>query len=179
MYQPNLLKGRTIFITGGGTGLGRSMALRFAELGANIFLTGRREEPLKQTTNDIRAKGAQAAYGIADVRDIAAVESVVAAAEEKFGSVDILVNNAAGNFIARSEKLSPNAFNAVIGIVLTGTAEGYAVLINTATKEVVRLKTGEGHDGWILHSVSGREAVFEKNNRTAVIAMPALNGEQK
>ena len=49
MYQPNLLKGRTIFITGGGTGLGRSMALRFAELGANIFLTGRREEPLKQT----------------------------------------------------------------------------------------------------------------------------------
>jgi NAD(P)-dependent dehydrogenase (short-subunit alcohol dehydrogenase family) len=76
---------------------------------------------LKQTTNDIRAKGAQAAYGIADVRDIAAVESVVAAAEEKFGSVDILVNNAAGNFIARSEKLSPNAFNAVIGIVLTGT----------------------------------------------------------
>jgi hypothetical protein len=67
----------------------------------------------------------------------------------------------------------------LLGIVLTGTAEGYAVLINTATKEVVRLKTGEGHDGWILHSVSGREAVFEKNNRTAVIAMPALNGEQK
>src|ERR1700733_6430135 len=98
MYQPNLLKGRTIFITGGGTGLGRSMALRFAELGANIFLTG-----------------------LPDVRDFAAVESVVAAAEEKFGSVDTLVNNAAGNFIARSEKLSPNAFNPVIGIVLTGT----------------------------------------------------------
>jgi hypothetical protein len=67
----------------------------------------------------------------------------------------------------------------LLGIVLTGTAEGYAVLINTATKEVVRLKTGEGHDGWILHSVSGREAVFEKNNRTAVIAMPALKGDQK
>ena len=121
MYDSNLLKGRTVFITGGGTGLGRSMALRFAELGANIFLTGRREEPLKQTANDIRAKGAQAAYGIADVRDFSAVESVVAAAEEKFGFVDTLVNNAAGNFIARSEKLSPNAFNAVIGIVLTGT----------------------------------------------------------
>jgi NAD(P)-dependent dehydrogenase (short-subunit alcohol dehydrogenase family) len=121
MYQPNLLKGRTIFITGGGTGLGRSMALRFAELGANIFLIGRREEPLKQTSNDIIAKGAKAAYAIADVRDFAAVENVIAIAEEKFGSVDTLVNNAAGNFIARSEKLSPNAFNAVIGIVLTGT----------------------------------------------------------
>jgi hypothetical protein len=67
----------------------------------------------------------------------------------------------------------------LLGIVLTGTAEGYAVLINTATKEVVRLKTGEGHDGWILHSVSGHEAVFEKNNRTAVIALPAFNREQK
>src|ERR1700735_5750861 len=103
MFQSDLFKGRTILITGGGTGLGRSMALRFAELGANIFLPGRREEPLKQTADDIRAKGAQAAYGIADVRDFAAVESVVAAAEEKFGSVDTLVNNAAGNFIARSE----------------------------------------------------------------------------
>ena len=121
MYQPDLLRGRTIFITGGGTGLGRSMALRFAELGANIFLVGRREEPLKQTSNDIIAKGAKAAYAIADVRDFAAVESVVSIAEEKFGAVDTLVNNAAGNFIARSEKLSPNAFNAVIGIVLTGT----------------------------------------------------------
>src|ERR1700724_345871 len=101
MYQPNLLKGRTIFITGGGTGLGRSMGLRFSGLGANIFLTGRREEPLKQTANDTGAKGIQAAHGIADVRCYAAVESVVAAAEEKFGSVYTLVNNAAGNFIAR------------------------------------------------------------------------------
>ncbi|MGA8145662.1 MAG: SDR family oxidoreductase [Candidatus Acidiferrales bacterium] len=121
MFQTDLLKSRTILITGGGTGLGRSMALRFAELGANIFLVGRREDPLKQTTTDVRAKGTRAAYFSADVRDFAAVESAVAAAEKEFGSIDTLVNNAAGNFIARSEKLSPNAFNAVIGIVLTGT----------------------------------------------------------
>ncbi len=121
MFQPNLLKSRTILITGGGTGLGRSMALRFAELGANIFLVGRREEPLKQTAGDIRAKGVRAAYFSADVRDFAAVEAAVAAAEKEFGTVDTLLNNAAGNFIARSEKLSPNAFNAVIGIVLQGT----------------------------------------------------------
>ncbi len=121
MFQPDLLKSRTILITGGGTGLGRSMALRFAELGANIFLLGRREDPLKQTTADISSKGVRSAYAIADVRDFAAVEAAIAVAEEKLGSIDTLVNNAAGNFIARSEKLSPNAFNAVIGIVLTGT----------------------------------------------------------
>jgi NAD(P)-dependent dehydrogenase (short-subunit alcohol dehydrogenase family) len=121
MYQADLLKGRTILITGGGTGLGRSMALRFAELGANLFLVGRRPEPLVETCDAIRAKGAQASYASADVREFAAVEASIAAAEKEFGAVDTLVNNAAGNFIARTEKLSPNAFNAVMGIVLQGT----------------------------------------------------------
>jgi NAD(P)-dependent dehydrogenase (short-subunit alcohol dehydrogenase family) len=121
MFQNDLLNGRTILITGGGTGLGRSMALRFAELGANLFLAGRRVEPLVETSEAIRAKGARAAYASVDVRDFAAVEQMIAAAEKEFGSVDTLVNNAAGNFIARTEKLSPNAFNAVIGIVLQGT----------------------------------------------------------
>ncbi len=121
MYQKDLFKGRTILITGGGTGLGRSMAVRFAELGANLFLVGRRTEPLAETCDAIRAAGAKAAFASADVRDFAAVEKAVAAAEKEFGAVDTLVNNAAGNFIARTEKLSPNAFNAVMGIVMQGT----------------------------------------------------------
>ena len=121
MFQNDLLKRRTILITGGGTGLGRSMALRFAELGANLFLVGRRGEPLKETADAIVAKGARAATAQADVRDFAAVEGAIAAAEKEFGRVDTLVNNAAGNFIARTEKLSPNAFNAVTGIVLHGS----------------------------------------------------------
>jgi NAD(P)-dependent dehydrogenase (short-subunit alcohol dehydrogenase family) len=121
MFQSDLLKGRTILITGGGTGLGRSMALRFAELGANIFLAGRRLEPLLETSEAIRAKGARAAYASVDVRDFGAVEQMIGAAANEFGGVDTLVNNAAGNFIARTEKLSPNAFNAVVGIVLQGT----------------------------------------------------------
>ena len=121
MFQNDLLKGRTILITGGGTGLGRSMALRFADLGANLFLVARREEPLKETADAIRARGARAAYASADIREFAAVENAIAAAEKEFGGVDTLVNNAAGNFIARTEKLSPNAFNAVVGIVLQGT----------------------------------------------------------
>jgi NAD(P)-dependent dehydrogenase (short-subunit alcohol dehydrogenase family) len=121
MFQSDLLKGRTIFITGGGTGLGKSMALRFAELGANMFLMSRREEPLAQTVKEIAAQGARAAYFAGDVRDFAEVEKAIDAAIREFGSVNTLVNNAAGNFIARTEKLSPNAFQAVVGIVLQGT----------------------------------------------------------
>lgn len=121
MFERNLLRGRNILITGGGTGLGRSMALRFAELGANLFLVARREEPLAETAKEIRAKGVKAGYATCDVRDFAAVENALATAEKEIGALDTLVNNAAGNFIARTEKLSPNAFSAVIGIVLHGT----------------------------------------------------------
>jgi NAD(P)-dependent dehydrogenase (short-subunit alcohol dehydrogenase family) len=125
MFESDLLKGRTILVTGGGTGLGRSMALRFAELGARLFLIGRREDPLQQTAEDLRAKGARAAFACADVRDYAAVEAAIASAEREFshpfGGIDTVVNNAAGNFLARTEKLSPKAFQAVVGIVLQGT----------------------------------------------------------
>jgi NAD(P)-dependent dehydrogenase (short-subunit alcohol dehydrogenase family) len=121
MFQSDLLKNRAILITGGGTGLGRSMALRFAELGANIFLAARRPAPLEETANEIRARGGRAAHATCDVRDFGAVEKMIEAAEKEFGRVDTLVNNAAGNFIARTETLSPNAFGAVVGIVLQGT----------------------------------------------------------
>lgn len=121
MFKRDLLKGRAIFITGGGTGLGRSMALRFAELGARLFLVGRREEPLRETSEEIRRLGGAAAFTTCDVRDYAAVEAAVSQAELQFGEINALVNNAAGNFMARTEKLSPNAFNAVVGIVLNGS----------------------------------------------------------
>ena len=121
MFQRDLLKGRAIFITGGGTGLGRSMALRFAELGARLFLVGRREEPLRETCEEILRLGGAAAFTTCDVRDYAAVEAAVSQAEQQFGEINALVNNAAGNFMARTEKLSPNAFNAVVGIVLNGS----------------------------------------------------------
>ena len=121
MFQSNLLAGRVILITGGGTGLGRSMALRLAELGAKLFLVGRREGPLAETAQQLRKAGGACSYATCDVRDPAAVEAAVAAAEAQCGRVDTLINNAAGNFIARTEKLSPNAFAAVVGIVLHGT----------------------------------------------------------
>jgi len=121
VFRNDLLKDRAIFLTGGGSGLGRSMALRFAELGAHMFVVGRREEPLKETCEEIRRSGGAAAYTTCDVRDPAAVEAAASAADQQFGRIDTLVNNAAGNFMARTESLSPNAFNAVVGIVLNGS----------------------------------------------------------
>ena len=121
MYQPDLLHGQNIFITGGGSGLGRSMALRFAELGARIFLAARRPDPLRETARDIHARGGEAAWATGDVRDFGAVEKMVETALQKLGRIDVLVNNAAGNFLCPTERLSPNGFAAVVGIVLHGT----------------------------------------------------------
>jgi NAD(P)-dependent dehydrogenase (short-subunit alcohol dehydrogenase family) len=121
VFQQDMLKGRAIFLTGGGSGLGKSMALRFSSLGARMFLVGRREQPLLETCEEIRRAGGSAAFTTCDVRDYAAVEAAAAKAYEQFGRVDTLVNNAAGNFVARTEKLTPNAFNAVVGIVLNGS----------------------------------------------------------
>src|SRR5438105_9392772 len=97
------------------------MALRFSELGARLFLVGRREDPLRETCQEILRLGGAAAYVTCDVRDHAAVEAAAERAEQQFGEINVLVNNAAGNFIARTEKLSANAFDAVVGIVLNGS----------------------------------------------------------
>src|SRR5450432_2989800 len=116
-----MLNGRAIFISGGGSGLGRSMALHFAQLGAKIFIVGRREEPLRAVSDEIVKTGGAAAHATCDVRDYAAVEAAAQKAYDHFGRIDSVVNNAAGNFMARTETLSPNAFNAVVGIVLNGS----------------------------------------------------------
>lgn len=122
MFQTDLLKGKTILITGGGTGLGKSMALRFAELGANIVITSRKQEVLEAAAREIEKKGAKVFIKTADVRNYDQVEAVFDEAEKAFkGGIDVLVNNAAGNFISPTELLSPNAFNSVVGIVLNGS----------------------------------------------------------
>jgi NAD(P)-dependent dehydrogenase (short-subunit alcohol dehydrogenase family) len=121
MFQQDMLKGRAIFLSGGGSGLGRSMALQFTALGAQMFLVGRREQPLRDVCDEIHRSGGSAAYASCDVRDYAAVEAIAQKAYEKFGRIDTVVNNAAGNFMARTEKISVNAFNAVVGIVLNGS----------------------------------------------------------
>jgi NAD(P)-dependent dehydrogenase (short-subunit alcohol dehydrogenase family) len=121
LFQPDLLKSKRIFLTGGGSGLGRSMAIHFATLGAGVFIIGRRPEPLKSVCDEIKQAGGTAAYASCDVRDYAAVEAAAQSAEKEIGEINTVINNAAGNFMARTEKLTPNAFNAVVAIVLNGS----------------------------------------------------------
>jgi NAD(P)-dependent dehydrogenase (short-subunit alcohol dehydrogenase family) len=119
MFRADLLKSKRILITGGGTGLGKGMAGRFLELGATVYICGRREEVLKKTASELSCKGSIHALPC-DVRSLDAVESMIDSIW-RTAPLDVLVNNAAGNFIARTEELSPRAFESVINIVLMGT----------------------------------------------------------
>jgi NAD(P)-dependent dehydrogenase (short-subunit alcohol dehydrogenase family) len=119
MFRDDLLLNKRILITGGGTGLGKAMAHRFLQLGATVYICGRREEVLKETAAELSTHGPIHAL-VCDIRNLDFVEAMIDSIW-KSGPLDILVNNAAGNFIARTEELSPRAFESVIGIVLLGT----------------------------------------------------------
>ena len=121
MFDAKLLKGKNIIVTGGGTGLGKSMATRFAELGANLVITSRREGVISEAAKELQKNGGKVVAIPCDVRDPEQVEAMVEQTVKELGSVDILLNNAAGNFISPTENLSPNAFKTVIDIVLNGT----------------------------------------------------------
>src|SRR3990172_8185074 len=121
MLPPNTLQGQVAIITGGGTGLGRAMALEFARLGARLVLASRSAEHLEPTAAELRQKGAEVLTVPTDVRDPAQVDRMVQQTKERFGQMDILVNNAAGNFVCKAEDLSPNGWRAVVDIVLNGT----------------------------------------------------------
>ncbi|KQB99457.1 SDR family oxidoreductase [Pedobacter sp. Hv1] len=122
MLRDDALKGKTIVVTGGGTGLGKAMGTYFLKLGANLVITSRKLEVLQKTANEMSAEtGGQVLAVQCDVRDYAQVENVLAQTIQKFGKVDGLLNNAAGNFISPTERLSANAFSSIIDIVLKGT----------------------------------------------------------
>ncbi|HEU4561320.1 MAG TPA: SDR family oxidoreductase [Longimicrobium sp.] len=121
VFRDDLLAGKTVLVTGGGSGLGLSMSKKFAALGANVAITGRSADRLEGAAGEIDSSGQRVSTHPCDVRDFAHVEAMVAAVDERFGGVDVLVNNAAGNFLAATEDLSPNGFNAVVQTVLYGT----------------------------------------------------------
>jgi len=122
MLREDALKGKTIVITGGGTGLGKAMGIYFLKLGANLVITSRKLEVIQKTADEMEEKTGGKVLAVAcDVRENEQVENVLLKTLERFGSVDILVNNAAGNFISPTERLSSNAFSSIIDIVLKGT----------------------------------------------------------
>ena len=110
-----------MLVTGGGTGLGKATALRFAGLGAKVMIAGRREEKLKQAAAEIASTGSTVDTFAVDIRQAEKVQQMVDHTVDRFGRLDVLVNNAAGNFPVRAEKLSAGGWNAVVNIVLHGT----------------------------------------------------------
>lgn len=127
MFDHKLLEDRVVLVTGGGSGLGRAMTKRFLELGARAAIASRRLELLEREAEQLTAEtGGEVLPVRVDIRDPEQVTAMLDAAETHFGRIDVLVNNAAGNFISPSERLSHRAFDAVIGIVLHGTV--YATL---------------------------------------------------
>jgi NAD(P)-dependent dehydrogenase (short-subunit alcohol dehydrogenase family) len=122
MLRDDALKGKTIVVTGGGSGLGKSMTTYFLELGANVVITSRNLEKLETVKAELEAQTSGKVLAVqCDVRHYDQVEALLEASVKEFGTVDVLLNNAAGNFISPTERLSANAFDTIIDIVLKGT----------------------------------------------------------
>ena len=143
MLAEGTLAGRVALVTGGGTGLGRAIALELGRLGAAVAVCGRRREPLDETVAML-GKGALAVE--CDVRQAEQVEAAFATVEEALGGVTTLVNNAAGNFVVQAEELSPNGWRAVVGIVLDGTF--------LCSREFARRTIARGGGGQIVNMVA-------------------------
>jgi len=174
-FRRDLLESRTLLITGGGTGLGRSMALKCASLGAKVAVVGRREEPLKDTVGEIEKAGGRAAFAPCDVRDPTSVRSAFDSIEAALGPVNALVNNAAGNFLCASEDLSDNAFDAVVKIVLYGTFNctreiGRRLIDGKAEGHVLSIVTSYAMTGsaFVLPSASAKAGVLAMMRSLAV-----------
>ncbi|MBK6830684.1 MAG: SDR family NAD(P)-dependent oxidoreductase [Flavobacteriales bacterium] len=121
MLREGALDGMVVVVTGGGTGLGRGMAEHCLRLGAKVCITSRKQEVLDKTAQEMMANGGEVLTVVCDVRDAAQVDKLRDAVIARFGKVDALINNAAGNFISPTERLNSKAFQTIIDIVLMGT----------------------------------------------------------
>lgn len=146
IFRPGILKGEVAIVTGGGTGIGKAIASEFALHGAKLVLASRDPEHLASGAKEIRERGAEVHTVAMDIRKPEDCERAVRETIDRFGRLDILVNNAAGNFIVRAEDLSVNGWNAVVNIVLNGT-----YLMTQAAGKVMR---SSGRGGRIVNIVA-------------------------
>ena len=135
VFREGVLRGRVALVTGGGTGITGGVARALAEAGARVVLVSRRLENLEPAARAINGAGGEAFAFAADVRDFAQVERAVAAAVERFGKLDTVVNGAAGNFLCAADELSPNGFGTVVDIDLKGTFNVCRAAVSELKKE--------------------------------------------
>jgi NAD(P)-dependent dehydrogenase (short-subunit alcohol dehydrogenase family) len=174
-FRPDLLQDKTTIVTGGGSGLGRSTALRLASLGARVAVLGRRPDPLEETVAAIRGAGGTGSAMPCDIRDPEAVRQAFDRVEKELGPPNQLVNNAAGNFLCPSEDLSPNAFNSVVQIVLYGSFHctielGKRLIARKARGEIVSIVTTYATTGsaFVLPSAAAKAGVLAMVRSLAV-----------
>jgi NAD(P)-dependent dehydrogenase (short-subunit alcohol dehydrogenase family) len=175
MFGPAMLKDRVAVVTGGGTGIGLAVAKRLGELGARIVIGSRNSVNLESGSAALRHAGLDPLTVQVDVRNPEQVDELVERTIKHFGHIDILVNNAAGNFICRAEDLSPNGWNAVVGIVLNGTfycsrAVGRQMIQRGAGGSIVSILANyvwTGNAGTI-HSAAAKAGVMSITQTLAV-----------
>jgi NAD(P)-dependent dehydrogenase (short-subunit alcohol dehydrogenase family) len=166
--------GKVALVTGGGSGIGRAIALRYAAAGGDVAVLGRRVEPLEETARMAEKYGVRAEVVTCDVRDAAAVDEAVDDTVSSLGRLDALVNNAAGNFICPAEDLSPNGWKAVVDIVLNGgfycTRAAARHMLDTgggAILNVIASYAWHGHPGTV-HSAAAKAGVLAMTRTLAV-----------
>lgn len=184
MLRDDALKGKTIVVTGGGSGLGKAMTKYFMELGANVAITSRNLEKLQNTAKELEAETQKSAGASAgkcfpvqcDVRHNDQVEAMRDAVVSEFGKVDVLLNNAAGNFISPTERLSANAFDVIIDIVLKGTKNCILAFgkhwidtkqTNTTVLNIVTTYAWTG-SGYVVPSAAAKAGVLAMTRSLAV-----------
>ena len=177
MLRDDALKGKTIVVTGGGSGLGKAMTKYFLELGANVAITSRNLEKLEITARELETEtGGNCLPLQCDVRHIDQVEKMHKQVIERFGKVDVLLNNAAGNFISPTERLSANAFDTIIDIVLKGTKNCTLAFgkhwidtkqTNTTVLNIVTTYAWTG-SGYVVPSATAKAGVLAMTRSLAV-----------
>ena len=177
MLRDDALKGKTIVVTGGGSGLGKAMSKYFLELGANVAITSRDLDKLKKTASELEAEtGGHCLPVQCDVRDYHQVESMRIAVLKRFDKIDVLLNNAAGNFISPTERLSPRAFDVIIDIVLKGTKNCILAFgkhwidtkqTNTNVLNIVTTYSWTG-SGYVVPSAAAKAGVLAMTRSLAV-----------
>src|SRR5215472_4209993 len=174
MLPANSLRNRVAIITGGGTGIGFAIASEFARLGARVVLASRSEEHIEPAARELQQRGFEAVAVQTDVRVPEQVDHLVGETLLRFGAINILVNNAAGNFICPAEKLSVNGWNAVVNIVLNGSfycsrAAGLHMIENGGSKilNIVAVYAWTGGPDTV-HSASAKAGVVAMTRTLAV-----------